>query len=155
MERTEDLGVIHSGPQWLQSVRGGRATDQTIPPVLIVAATGPGRLLVTAGAVTLAELRNGALSGREVDVFQAQWLHERLSDVGQLTWAAHMRDREQAGEPWAEVHSTFVPCSRGMSCAASSRPFEPRSMGNTDYRAPRPCVRAAQDGRYVREVLHR
>ena len=49
--------VIHSGPQWLQSVRGGRATDQTIPPVLIVAATGPGRLLVTAGAVTLAERR--------------------------------------------------------------------------------------------------
>ena len=47
------------------------------------------------------------MSGREVDVFQAHWLHERLSDVGQLTWAAHMRDREQVGEPWAEVHSTF------------------------------------------------
>src|SRR5581483_1946994 len=73
-------GVIHSGPQWLQSVRGGRETEQTIPPVLIVAATGPGRLLVTAGAVTLAELRNGTLSGRAVDVFEAQWLHKRLSD---------------------------------------------------------------------------
>ena len=100
-------GVIHSGPQWLQSVRGGRATDQLIPPVLIVAATGPGRLLVTAGAVTLAELRNGGLSGREVDVFEAQWLHALLSDVGQLTWAAHMRAREQADAPWAEVHPTF------------------------------------------------
>jgi hypothetical protein len=70
-------GVIHSGPQWLQSVRGGRETEQTIPPVLIVAATGPGRLLVTAGAVTLAELRNGTLSGGDVDVFEAQWLHEK------------------------------------------------------------------------------
>ena len=80
-------GVIHSGPQWLQSVRGGRETEQAIPPVLIVAATGPGRLLVTAGAVTLAELRNGTLSGRAVDVFQAQWLNERLSDV-QSTFGA-------------------------------------------------------------------
>jgi hypothetical protein len=100
-------GVIHSGPQWLQSVRGGRETEQTIPPVLMVAATGPGRLLVTAGAVTLAELRNGTLSGRAVDVFQAQWLHERLSDVGRLTRVTHMRDREKAAESWAEVHSTF------------------------------------------------
>jgi hypothetical protein len=51
----EIWGVIHSGPQWLQSVRGGRETEQTIPPVLMVAATGPGRLLVSAGAVTLAD----------------------------------------------------------------------------------------------------
>jgi hypothetical protein len=100
-------GVIHSGPQWLQSVRGGGETAQTIPPVLIVAATGPGRLLVTAGAVTLAELRNGTLSGRAVDVFEAQWLHERLSDVGRLTHAAHRLDREEAGGSWAEIHSTF------------------------------------------------
>ena len=63
-------GVLHSGPQWLQSVRGGRATEQAIPPVLIVAATGPGRLLVSVGSLTLAELRNGALSGGELDVFQ-------------------------------------------------------------------------------------
>ena len=100
-------GVIHSGPHWLQSVRGGREPEQTIPPVLIVAATGPGCLLVTAGAVTLAALRNGALSGQEVDVFEAKWLHERLSEVGHLTWAAHMRDRELAAEHWAEIHSTF------------------------------------------------
>lgn len=100
-------GVIHSGPHWLQSVRGGREVEQTIPPVLIVAATGPGRLLVTAGALTLAALTNGALSGREVDVFQARWLHERLSEVGRATWAAHMRERERATRPWADVHPTF------------------------------------------------
>ena len=100
-------GVIRSGSQWLQSVRGGRATEQTIPPVLIVAATGPGRLLVTAGAVTLAVLRNGTLSAGNVDVFEAHWLQERLSDVGRLTRAAHRHDRERAGD-WREVvHSTF------------------------------------------------
>jgi hypothetical protein len=100
-------GVIHSGPQWLQSVRGGRETEQAIPPVLIVAATGPGCLLVSAGAVTLAELRNGTLSGRALDVFAAQWLHEKLSGVGRLTYAAHMRSRDEAGGSWAEIQPTF------------------------------------------------
>ena len=100
-------GVIHSGPHWLQSVRGGRETEQTIPPVLIVAATGPGRLLVTAGAVTLAELRHGTLSGRAVDVFQAHWLHERLSGVGRVTPAKHLSDRQQAGESSTEIQSSF------------------------------------------------
>jgi hypothetical protein len=103
----EIWGVIHSGPQWLQSVRGGRETAQTIPPVLIVAATGPGRLLVSAGALPLAELRNGTLSGREMDVFQSQWMQEGLAEVGHLQRAAHMRDREHAGEHWAEIDSTF------------------------------------------------
>lgn len=144
-------GVIHSGPQWLQSVRGGRETDQTIPPVLIVAATGPGRLLVTAGAVTLAELRNGALSGREVDVFQAQWLHERLSDVGQLTWAAHMRDREQAGEPWAEVHSTFGAVLAGHVLRRIVATIRAAQHGGTLIIVPHGRVsELLQDGRHVR-----
>ena len=96
-------GVIHSGPQWLQSVRGGRATEQAIPPVLIVAATGPGRLLVSAGAVTLAELRNGTLSGAEMDVFQARWMRARLSEVGRIHSAAQVRAAERA----SDIHSTF------------------------------------------------
>ena len=100
-------GVVHSGPQWLQSVRGGRATEQAIPPVLIVAATGPGRLLVSAGALTLAELRNGTLSAGEMDVFQAQWVQAALAEVGRVQWAAHLGAREQARESWAEVDSAF------------------------------------------------
>jgi hypothetical protein len=103
----EIWGVIHSGTQWLQSVRGGRETEQTIPPVLIVAATGPGRLLVSAGTVTLAELRNGTLSGREMDVFTSQWLQERLAAVNDVQRSAHMRLSQRTGEPWAYVDSTF------------------------------------------------
>ena len=102
----EIWGVIHSGTQWLQSVRGGRETEQTIPPVLIVAATGPGRLLVSAGTVTLAELRNGTLSGREMDVFTSQWLQERLKAVSVVQRSGHVR-LSQRGEPLADVDSTF------------------------------------------------
>ena len=103
----EIWGVIHSGPQWLQSVRGGRETEQTIPPVLIVAATGPGRLLVSAGAVTLAELRNGTLSDREMDVFTSQWMQQRLAEVSAVQRAAHVRVREKVDERWADVDWTF------------------------------------------------
>ena len=80
----EMWGIIHSGPQWLQSVRGGRAREQAIPHVLIIAATGPGRLLVSIGAITLAELKSGTLSGLELDLFQSRWMQDRLGEMGQV-----------------------------------------------------------------------
>lgn len=144
-------GLIHSGPQWLQSVRGGRATEQAIPPVLIVAATGPGRLLVTAGAVTLAELRNGTLSGRDVDVFQAPWLHERLSDAGHVTRATHMRDREQAGESWAEIDSNFGAVLAGHVLRRIVATIRAAQHGGTLIIVPSGRVsQLLLDGRYIR-----
>lgn len=101
----EIWGVIHSGPHWLQWVRGGRQTEQTLPPVLIVAATGPGRLVVSDGAVTVAELRNGTLSDRQLDVFTSQWMQERLALVSGVQRDAHLSVR--ADEQWAVVDSTF------------------------------------------------
>lgn len=80
----EMWGIIHSGPHWLQSVRGGRAREQIIPHVLIVAATGPGRLLVSIGAITLAELKGGTVSGVEMDLFQSRWVQNRLGEMGRL-----------------------------------------------------------------------
>lgn len=103
----EIWGVIHSGLQWLQSVRGGRQTEQTVPPVLIVAATGPGRLRVSVGAVTLAELRNGTLSGREMDVFASRWMQERLAGAGHAPPAARARVREHGGEAGAGIPTAF------------------------------------------------
>jgi hypothetical protein len=144
-------GVIHSGPHWLQSVRGGRETEQTIPPVLIVAATGPGRLLVTAGAVTLAELRNGTLSGRAVDVFEAQWLHDRLSDVGRLTHATHMRDREKAGGSVAEIHATFGAVLAGHVLRRIVATIRAAQHGGTLIIVPSGRVsELLMDGRYMR-----
>jgi hypothetical protein len=144
-------GVIHSGPQWLQSVRGGRQTDQSIPPVLIVAATGPGRLLVTAGAVPLAELRNGTLSGRAVDVFEAQWLHERLSDIGRLTHTTHRRHRENAGGSRAEIHSTFGAVLAGHVLRRIVATIRAAQHGGTLIIVPSGrVVELLSDGRYMR-----
>ncbi len=67
-------GLIHSGPRWLQAVRGGRRIDQSIPPVLMIAVTGPGRVLVSKGTRTLAGLAGGTLANVATDVFEAPWL---------------------------------------------------------------------------------
>jgi hypothetical protein len=147
----EIWGVVHTGSQWLQSVRGGRATDQTVPPVLIVAATGPGRLLVSAGPMTLAELRNGTLSGPEMDVFHARWLHQRLSDVGHFQYAAHVRTREQAGERWAELHSTFGAVLAGHVLRRVVATVRAAQHGGTLVMIPRQrVIDLLSDGRYLR-----
>jgi Probable sensor domain DACNV len=90
----EMWGMIHSGLHWLQPVRGGRAREQAIPHVLIIAATGPGRLLVSIGEITLAELKSGTLSGVEMDLFQSCWVQDRLGEMGRLylTEQAHRAD---------------------------------------------------------------
>ena len=75
-------GLIHSGPYWLQSVRGGRETLQAIPPVPTIAVTGPGRVLVEAGPVVIAELTNGTLVGDRLDVFNASWMEQIFSEFG-------------------------------------------------------------------------
>ena len=74
-------GLIHSGAHWLESVRGGRETVQAIPSVLIIAVSGPGRMLVSVGTITIAELTNGTLISRGMDVFQARWLEELFVPV--------------------------------------------------------------------------
>ena len=102
-------GLIHTGPQWLQSVRGGRETRQAIPPVLTIAVTGPGRLLVSAGAEPIAELRHGTLVAGRLDVFRASWMHELFRTFGEDAWRAHLQACNQAPQVWADVDPAFAP----------------------------------------------
>jgi hypothetical protein len=147
----EIWGVIHSGPQWLQSVRGGRETEQTIPPVLIVAATGPGRLLVSAGAVTLAELRNGTLSDRAMDVFTSQWMQARLAEVSAVQRASHVRVRERVDERWADVDSTFGAVLAGHVLRRILTTIRSAQHGGTVVVVPAGRVsELLADGRYMR-----
>jgi hypothetical protein len=81
-------GLIHSGPQWLQSLRGGRPRHQTVPDVLMIAATGPGRLLVSIGSRTLAELKSGTVSSMEMDLFESHWVKDRLAEMTSVNRAA-------------------------------------------------------------------
>lgn len=74
-------GLLHSGQRWLQSVRGGREVRQLVPAVLIVSVTGPGRVLVSKGTATVAELSNGTLGDAGMDVLQAPWMADVVSDL--------------------------------------------------------------------------
>lgn len=89
-------GVIHSGAHWLQWVKGGRETPQLIPPVLIVAVAGPGRVLVSMGQTTIAELTHGTLISRGMDVFQAPWLENHFTAIGGTALAASPEGRRVA-----------------------------------------------------------
>jgi hypothetical protein len=74
-------GILHSGLRWLQSVRGGREGHHDAPAFLTLAVTGPGRVLVSHGATTLAELADGKLDGHGMDVLQAPWISELFADA--------------------------------------------------------------------------
>jgi sensor domain DACNV-containing protein len=102
-------GLVHSGPQWLQSVRGGRETQQAIPPVLTVAVTGPGRLLVSAGIETIAELSQGTLVADRLDVFEASWMHELFRTFGEDMRRALSVAGSPAGDTSAMVDPAFAP----------------------------------------------
>ncbi len=79
-DHLELWGMVHSGPRWLQAVRGGRGIVRSIPAVLMAAVTGPGRVLVSKGTKTVAALAGGTLTELATDVFVAPWLASLFAD---------------------------------------------------------------------------
>jgi hypothetical protein len=105
----EIWGLVHSGARSSVLDGIGQHTPSALPPLLMVAVTGPGRLLVSAGTTTLAVLSNGTLSGRGMDVFEAGWMQDFFADMGGVQWMAHVRGRDEAPEDWATLNATFGP----------------------------------------------
>ena len=60
------------------------------------------------GAVTLAELKGGTLSGLEMDLFQSQWLRERLSDMSRLCSTVASRVDPHTSKDGAEIDPHFA-----------------------------------------------
>jgi DNA integrity scanning protein DisA with diadenylate cyclase activity len=96
----EVWGLIHSGPRWLQAVRGGRRVDQPVPPVLMAAVSGPGRVLASQGTRILAALAGGTVTGVSTDVFEASWLVAVFAELH----AARVTDQPGGDEPAALDH---------------------------------------------------
>ena len=106
-------GLIHSGPNWLQSVRGGRETLQAIPPVPTIAVAGAGRVLVDAGPVAIADIINGSLIGDGIDVFNAAWLRNIFSRLEPKE--PDVEEHHGAGtDSFATVESAFIPSLAGQ-----------------------------------------
>lgn len=103
----EVWGLVHSGPRWLQAVRGGRRVDQAIPDALMAAITGPGRLLASRGTRTLAALAGGTVTEVATDVFQAAWLAALFRQLHAALDAEHPGS-DEAGPARAALDSTFA-----------------------------------------------
>jgi hypothetical protein len=96
-------GIAQSGPHWLDSAKGGRATATPLPDLLVVRVTGPGRVFVARGSVTVAGLVGGRLSDGAMDVFESRWLPARFAQTrGEIVEQHHEAARASA-VPWGAV----------------------------------------------------
>ncbi len=96
-------GMIHSGPRWLQRVRGGRDFSPPLPEVPIVRVTGPGRVVVDRGSTLVGKLEGGRLSDDSMDVFESRWMPVMFAPVRDELREIHLHDKKEAENPWADL----------------------------------------------------
>ncbi len=102
-------GILHSGPRWLQDASGGRTTPAPIE-LLIVRVMGPGRLAVSWGEITLAQVRGGRLLESSMDVCHSSWFAARFAGVRAEVFA---RFEAQARDPAASLPA--IPIDREIT----------------------------------------
>ncbi len=96
-------GIVHSGPRWLRNFEGGRGASQPLPPSPVIHVTGPGRLEVCKGSITVARLEEGRLSRSSRTVYDSKWLPDSFAPVRDELMDLHLKARAQSTEPWAEL----------------------------------------------------
>ncbi len=96
-------GLVHSGPRWLQRVRGGRDFSPPLPDVPVVRVTGPGRIIVDIGSTLIGKLESGRLTDDSMDVFESQWLPAMFAPIRSELLELHVQDREDADKQWADL----------------------------------------------------
>jgi hypothetical protein len=74
----------------------------------MIAATGPGRLLVSIGSRTLAELKGGTVSSMEMDLFESRWVQNRLTEMASVSDAALPGHGLQADDHGSGVDAQFA-----------------------------------------------
>lgn len=102
-EALEIWGLVHSGPRWLQRVRGGRDFSPPMPDAPVIRITGPGRIVVDRDSSLVGKLEGGRLSDNSMDVFESRWLPAMFAPIREELLELHLQDREEAEHPWAEL----------------------------------------------------
>lgn len=96
-------GLIHSGPHWLRTLNGGRRASKPLPLSPVIVVTGPGRLEVDKGSVTVAKLEEGSIFGSSKNVFDSRWLPEDFAPVREELKRLHAAARARAATVWASL----------------------------------------------------
>lgn len=104
----ETWGILHTGPAWLRAVQGGRGREPFMPPVLTLAMTGPGRIVVTRGLSTIARLSGGHVTTGALDVFHSDWLHEVFAPLAKRLVEGQRAARAARDLPPVEVDEDLV-----------------------------------------------
>lgn len=85
-------GLVHSGPEWIQAISGGRGSFDPLPQWPVISVLGPGMLAAARGSFTLALLRQGTLIQPSTEVFEGRWLSDVFKDTREEI-AVLLRDR--------------------------------------------------------------
>ena len=101
-------GIVHSGARWTQSVHGGRKTARPLPSSLVIYVTGPGRIAVCRGSLTIASLVAGQITCPSRDIFNSRWMPESFADVRNELLELHQAARARAKAAWANLEPDFV-----------------------------------------------
>jgi hypothetical protein len=96
-------GIVHSGPRWLHSLRGGRGYAAPLPECLVVNINGPGHLEICWGSNVIGELIDGEVVGVSTNIFQSKWLQESFAEIRAERQAIHQAAREAASTVWADL----------------------------------------------------
>ena len=104
-------GIVHSGKRWLRADQGGRDRPPSLPNVLIIHVTGPGRVSVSSGDTSVGKLEGGLLSSAYIDVFKSSWLPEMFAPVREELSRIHSEARVRAvhsGLSWAPLDNDIT-----------------------------------------------
>jgi Probable sensor domain DACNV len=101
-------GIVHSGPQWAQSLHGGGKGFQPLPASLVISVTDPGRLTISNGSIEVATLNAGKIIRPSTAVFDSMWIRSEFGSTVDEELAFHKEARKSAKRPWAAIDPDFL-----------------------------------------------
>jgi hypothetical protein len=103
----EIWGLVHSGAGWIRALEGSRRGFALLPASLVIAVSGPGRMTVARGSLTIVRLQSGRLARPSVSFLETdRELPESGAARAELL-ALHENARAKATRPWARLDPRF------------------------------------------------
>jgi hypothetical protein len=100
-------GIVHSGPQWAQSLHGGGKGFHPLPESLVISVTDPGRITISNGSTEVATLNAGKIVCPSTAVFDSMWIRSEFGSTVDEELAFHREARRSAKKPWAPIDPNF------------------------------------------------
>lgn len=108
VEGLQIWGMIHSGDSWTHMIHGGSQISAPLPPCLVLNVVGPGRVTACHGYNILVQLTGGAIITPSDNVFQSNWVKDRLHKMYEGLFARHRKNLHYSPETWAKINPDFV-----------------------------------------------